>query len=611
MCRLFAAGIVLFSASLLICSRTLAASPRQTSNANTATTAQDAATANLNNAAQTAGAPLTTVSEISTSITVDAVLLPYSVAKRSFGKETARNYAVVHMTISNRDPKQSLILQSALLDYSQWLFNGTFTALSGDGTVRTESYQAQNKQAQVSSTEVRTVRGDLEDAQLWTVRNWVLRSAVAVGSVAAGLTFVNTSSYFAPAVSVYSGAFVPALGTLWPDNTQAETNLISDIGFRTNRVIPANSSDVVIAFFPLDRFLTPQLKKLYFHAPAAFFNPSDLLLDKKESKWIFLRLQQIGIVTGNPEQAIASAVMHFEGAYQAENNNPSTKTVTNPCTVSPLPAPLIQNDCVIVSLLNRLSLNNIRLVIGGVMSVNTATVPALVSTVTIANDTLAATWKSGSKLTGTVTGSFFSGASIAISGTGADGTALPSTDFGPLTIDTANASDSSLPFSITLGADIPTGTKLTFVLTKKAGDGSTTTTAPFSYTVAIPPTITAISVTNDTTAATWNGGSTVNASLTGTNLNQPIAQVSITGVDNTGKAMAPSEFTNVHPSTSTATGLPVTFTLGNANIPAGSKLSFIVTTNTKTASSPCAYIVPASGAGGNTGASTPCVAAKP
>ena len=176
----------------------------------------NSAAANIANAAQTIGTPLQ-VSTVSYSISIDGVLLPYSIAKHSFGKEVAHNYAVVSVTISNRDPKQALILQSVLLDYGHWLLNGSFSAISRSGVVRTQSWQQQNTQSQVGSAELRTVRNELQDAQQWTARNWTIRSAVAVGSVAAGLSFVSASSYFANSVSVRGSAFVSALGVLWSE----------------------------------------------------------------------------------------------------------------------------------------------------------------------------------------------------------------------------------------------------------------------------------------------------------------------------------------------------------------------------------------------------------
>lgn len=59
------------------------------------------------------------VSTVSSSLSVDAVLLPRDVTRRIFGNEIAKNFAIVQMTISNRSTTGAFILHSVLLDYSQ------------------------------------------------------------------------------------------------------------------------------------------------------------------------------------------------------------------------------------------------------------------------------------------------------------------------------------------------------------------------------------------------------------------------------------------------------------------------------------------------------------
>jgi hypothetical protein len=64
------------------------------------------------------GTPLSVVSDISGSISVDAASHPASVAHRIFGKAISGHYAAVQMTISDHNPDAARTLQSALLDYS-------------------------------------------------------------------------------------------------------------------------------------------------------------------------------------------------------------------------------------------------------------------------------------------------------------------------------------------------------------------------------------------------------------------------------------------------------------------------------------------------------------
>jgi len=442
----------------------------------------------------TQGAALPVISEVSSAVSVDAVLLPYSVAKRAFGKETAQKYAAVSMTISNRDPKQSLIIQSALLDYSHWLFSGTFSGLNADTTTEITSSQQTNKKSQVSSAEVRIVRNQLQDAQLWSLRNWVIRSAVAAGTVSAGLSFASSSAYFANSVSAYSADFVPALSVLWPDNTQAQSDLISDIGFRTNHVVPAQSADIVIAFFPIDRFLTSDLKKIYLKEPAAFFNPSELLLGNKNRAALLAPLKSVGVITDTSDASantITKAIMDYERAAQIANPSGSSKPKVDPCA-APVDKPntdkskVTDDECMIVSLLDRISLNNIHVVIGGIMSIDTNAVPATITGVSIDNDTTAATWATNAKVSATLTGTFLSGGSVSLTGVDPTATPLPGTPFSSPA--NGNATDVSLPvtFTITATTAIAPNSKLTFIVTKKAKDGSTTTSVPFIY--AVPQT---------------------------------------------------------------------------------------------------------------------------
>jgi predicted secreted protein len=93
---------------------------------------------------------------------VEAVLIPASVAERIFGKEIAHNYAVIELTVSNTDPNASLVLQSVFLDYSQWILSGL---PRGDPPWRSlTGNQRASDPWQVASVESRLVRGELLDA---------------------------------------------------------------------------------------------------------------------------------------------------------------------------------------------------------------------------------------------------------------------------------------------------------------------------------------------------------------------------------------------------------------------------------------------------------------
>lgn len=505
-------------------------------------------------AADKDGIPVTTVSTLSSTVSVEAMVLPYRVARRTFGKEVASRYAVVSLTVSNRDPRQGVILQSIFLDYSRWLFSGLFAGLTQSGDVPQEQWQTQTKPSQVASAEVRTVRTDFQDAQAWSARNFLIHIATAVGATAGALAFSTASDLFAPSVAAFNGNVVPALGIIWPDNSQAQLNLLNDIGFRTNHVIPAKSADIVIAFFPLERFLTPTLEKIYRDAPAAFFNPSELLFEDESGAarhgflWtksgdpiheLMKDIDRMGIIkperclttsTTTAQCALANSLRRYERAYAILKakaaSTPKNQQPPNPCATitsssdseSLQPAAggkteptdsLSAEDCLNVDLLNRISLNRIRVLVGGIMTVDVSTIPASIASVQIANGNLPSTWAKGSSISGTLTGSFLSGGAIAVEVSSPKAASSP---FTAVQVDTTAASDSRLPFTATIGgSSIASGTDLLFTVMKTALDKSVTTSSPYSYIVDTGYTL---SMGDEP----WSAGSSIQGAITGAGL---------------------------------------------------------------------------------------------
>ena len=66
-----------------------------------------------------------------------------------------------------------------------------------------------------------------------------------------------------------------------PIATVEPLNRVSDLGFRTNKLVPKESSEVIVCFFPIDRFLTPGFRNLFLKSPAVFFAPLSMLADKE------------------------------------------------------------------------------------------------------------------------------------------------------------------------------------------------------------------------------------------------------------------------------------------------------------------------------------------
>src|SRR5580692_8345377 len=226
--------------------------------------------------------------------TVEAVLLPAAVSKGLFGKAIAKQYAVIELTISNKSQDAALIVTSVFIDYSEWLLSGSAKALAASGLSAPQANPPATFLSatanQVASVEYRIVRGEALDAQAWTARNWSMRLLQFFGVIATGSDFAFTEVGILKSIGAYTGQVIPAAQVLWPDGTVAQVDRISDFGFHTNKVIPKQASDIVVAFFPLDRFITPGLKKLFLRSPALFFVPAAALVDQA------VRSQIIGIL---------------------------------------------------------------------------------------------------------------------------------------------------------------------------------------------------------------------------------------------------------------------------------------------------------------------------
>lgn len=209
-------------------------------------------------------------------VSVQAVMLPYSINRELFSKHIADNYVVVVVNIGNRSHHSALVMQGLYLDYSNWALSGSVPRVA-----EADETSSGTLPGQVSSVEYRIVRGELEERDPKTVRNWILRSLQFAGSVAGSTTFVyGAISNIPKYVSMANGVGIPGFEKLWPDALISKLNRISDFGYRVNRLIPRESSDVMIAFFPVDRFLTPRLKRIFIRRPALFFNTGLALVDR-------------------------------------------------------------------------------------------------------------------------------------------------------------------------------------------------------------------------------------------------------------------------------------------------------------------------------------------
>lgn len=426
------------------------------------------------------GFPLTTQT-VADNVSVEAVLLPANVCKKVFGKEIAQNYATVELTISNRSQEQSLIVHSIFIDYSQWALSGSQYLADSDvspqnplvkGHNPQQSWQGSTLPNQISSVEYRVARGELLDAQTWTTRNWFMRALTVAGALGSAYSFSISEQGIIRGISAFSGQVIPAAQSFWPDETIGQMNRISDLGFQTNKVIAKGSSDIVVAFFPIDRFLTPGLKKLFLKSPALFFSPYALLFDSEGEN--ALNEMFAPLLVNDPNVLSRLPKVYMQNYVACLNENSSGKRNSNaaPADCASDLQGVSKTDLNIIKFLAHASLNTIRVIVGGEMMVNVDRIPATITSVNFddGNDK-AATWGVGDHK-GIIRGNYLKGGTITIDEAKQIGDPK-------ITVDTENSNDQELHFSLALKQKVDPGTQLTFRVTKKDKDGNKVQGLPY------------------------------------------------------------------------------------------------------------------------------------
>lgn len=374
----------------------------------------------------TDGVSLPVVPHVDSSVNIEAVMLPEDVVKRVFGREVSHQYAVIEVNISNRSSDAGFVLQSLFIDYSNWALANPFGA--GLSRIDKRHYQSRASTQEVSSVEYRIVRGEMLDTQPWTPRNAMFRSVKVLGSIGTAFAFPFSSAVIR-GIGAWNGAVVPGYEQLFPDGMDAQINRVSDYGFRNNKIIPQQSADIVVAFFPIERFLSPSLKSAFLKNPAIFFNPFLLALDPKSRKDIAPILESaigdkkavrdamnglvktVGTIdpaqldelneelsgtrdnlatagrlrkTANARREAAKTEAELTAASKAwtDAEDGYTKALkANDAVVAKLMALFPSTDGVgtLYHILQQLSLVNVNIVVSGIMTVDETTVPASIT----------------------------------------------------------------------------------------------------------------------------------------------------------------------------------------------------------------------------------------
>jgi hypothetical protein len=480
--------------------------------------------------------PIPAQINVHSNVSVEGVLIPYDTARRVFSKDIASKYAIVQLIISNRSSTAALIVHSVFLDYSRWGLSGLSQRRQEDASVGQqlscpggdEPFQSCARISQVASAEYRVVRGDLLDAQKWSARNWVERSLTFAGAGLAGYEFA-VGPDLGRGFGVFGSTLAPGTQVLWPDGTVDQLNRISDVGFQTDKVIPKSSSDIIVAFFPISRFLTPELRSVFLHDTAAFYIPIAGLIDPYTSKRLCTVLNRYSGFSGrdispptrsvfrpwkmkdNLSKAPADKDKISRSATKGNADGGGMATIdwcriplsdlvsAKDCDMSPAAggvgavsdrekSQMQRGNCAPAStaklyreaseLLSSLSLNNIRVQVGGIMSVDVDTIPASIDRVEFENDKADTdprkVWQTTEDQYGTIFGKFLFGGKPEI----VDEEGRAATDWVE-TIETvaAQSTDTALSFKMKLKKKLDSSTPQLYLRVTKADKEGTAATS--------------------------------------------------------------------------------------------------------------------------------------
>ncbi len=464
---------------------------------------------------------------VKSSIHVQAVLIPQVDAKRIFGKEVADRYAVIQLIVGNKSKAAALIVHGVFIDYRNWSLSGIpspSVALSSNH----DQYQAASISSQVASEEYRVVRGQLLDAQLDTPRNVFMRWLTLAGNLAGAFTFSLNEQGIVKGIAAVTGVGIPGVATAWPDRTVEQLNRVSDLGFRTNKLVPKESSEIIVCFFPIDRFLTPGFRQLFLKSPALFFAPLQMMVDKRvesDAKRLvgdMLGDFQLGFADLRRALPCYVKVNHPERTavgYEVCLAEMGLETYRDPSTNREKMRPMVKKDAqgiaikekgmpvyetgfykyMALEFISSASLNLVSVTVDGTMAVDVTSIPGSISEVEM--DTVADCGDAGNEClwtnttaaagvrTGVMRGSYLNGAEVRL----AEAETLNITDLKKID---EGSNDNELRFSLKLNAPLRNQTKLHFSAVKPpaSADGRPLESNSWEYVVAYFPSATAVTL---------------------------------------------------------------------------------------------------------------------
>ena len=489
-------------------------------------------------------------------VDASAVLIPAHDASRIFGPEIGRHYAVVEVNVGNKSPDAALVIHSIFIDYTRWGLSGV---APGDGDSQDDDsgkdwrtqYQSQTRSTQVASEEYRLVRGQFLNAQTWRTRSWVMRLLTLAGNVAGAYTFSLNEQGIIKGIAAFNGVVVPGINTAWPDTGQDQMNRINDLGFKAEKFVAKGGSEVVVCFFPIDRFLTPGFRKLFLKAPSLSFAPDLLLLDKSIQKDVVNVLgEDLGVTPAaldlNSTQQVLPKLHEYMPCYvnilnDAKMDRHADVTLyakmkrtalegclhkfglmrevkdgreTGALTLDPTNPKAQYDFATFVALdhISQISLNKVSVTIDGVMTVDTSGIAPKVDSVSFddvagcAGPNAPCFWSpvvAGGARTGTISGSYLTDGKVSITGSG-------EAKVSGVTTVSEGSSDQQLRFSFKLEQGVTNGDLAFKVSKQQRGSDKPLESDPFVVHIGgggagslgggLPqPSVTEVKVKDDTT----------------------------------------------------------------------------------------------------------------
>lgn len=470
------------------------------------------------------------------------------------------------------------------------------------GTGCTDQQTQSTQPGQVATVGALDVQDQLTSASVFSPRNMVVNGLVLVGQVAQGYAFIGGMAA-AQGIGAYNSAFVPNVEKLWPDRRINQEKNVLSLGYRTDQSTAVGKDDhgSYYAFFPLKTFLTPDLTTLFLNNPAAFINPAEVLLDVSPG-----RHRKKDKQTENLRNLLLD-LSRDRSLTEAERKDAVVQLLSDlatPCPGASCPYDKTKDPDAatykrILSekyLFRGASLNSVKIVVRGVMTMDVNAIPPAIDTVTFDNEkdgsslwTLPAAKadadngdasKSGTSsktdeektgaqqvsgscsaskdLTGVITGKFLTDGTPSI-------VAISDPSDSKATVEayikdklvapvTGKVTDTSMPFKLTLCKTLASASKLTFQVTHsssdvKDGTSTQTTSNKFDYVVSYAgaPEIKIVKMDNDDKADLWQTLGTLSGTVTGTDLEGGTLKVSDVKID--GKTAKADDYIKITKST--------------------------------------------------------------